>query len=287
MNENELQIVEYGEQRVVTTKQIADAYETNAKNVTYNFRHNKERFQEGKHYFVVTGEEKQEFINRNEIHSSSKKAKNLYLWTEKGALLLAKSINTDTAWEAYERLVDFYFEKKEVASQQAQIDVATFNTLVQSVAQIADTVNTIVKSMVTVTDELADLKSRVARLENEKSGNLSFSLEPSWYDKHKDEIFYCNKISGRTIKDIVHEILDFLGMHGFKRARAKYIREMGQKPEYELEIVDYFPELEDYATGYLKEIIRLEEIKAGIREITVDKEELEEWDREWDEMFKK
>ena len=33
----------------------------------------------------------------------------LYLWTEKGALLPAKSLNTDKAWEVYDYLVDFYF----------------------------------------------------------------------------------------------------------------------------------------------------------------------------------
>lgn len=35
------------------------------------------------------------------------------LWTEKGALLHAKSLNTDKAWEVYDWLVDFYFRVKE------------------------------------------------------------------------------------------------------------------------------------------------------------------------------
>ncbi len=34
-------------------------------------------------------------------------------WTEKGALLHAKSLNTDKAWEVYDYLVDFYFRAKE------------------------------------------------------------------------------------------------------------------------------------------------------------------------------
>ena len=41
------------------------------------------------------------------------KVRTLYLWTEKGALLHAKSLNTDKAWEAYEFLVDTYFAVKE------------------------------------------------------------------------------------------------------------------------------------------------------------------------------
>ena len=45
--------------------------------------------------------------------SPFKYAKSLYLWTEKGALLHAKSLNTDKAWEVYDYLVDFYFRVKE------------------------------------------------------------------------------------------------------------------------------------------------------------------------------
>lgn len=40
--------------------------------------------------------------------------RHLYLWTERGALLHAKSINTDKAWDVYEQLLDVYFRTKEV-----------------------------------------------------------------------------------------------------------------------------------------------------------------------------
>lgn len=44
----------------------------------------------------------------------STKSRHLYLWTERGALLHAKSINTDKAWDVYEQLLDVYFRTKEV-----------------------------------------------------------------------------------------------------------------------------------------------------------------------------
>lgn len=66
---------------------------------------------EGKHFICLEGEEKRGFINRRQIDDGSKNAKTLYLWTEKGAFLHAKSLNTDKAWEVYDRLVDEYFEK--------------------------------------------------------------------------------------------------------------------------------------------------------------------------------
>ncbi len=107
----ELTITEYKNIRVLTTQQIAEAYGTDTKIISKNFSRNKERYIEGKHFICLEGEEKREFINRRQIDDGSKNAKTLYLWTEKGAFLHAKSLNTDRAWEVYDRLVDEYFEK--------------------------------------------------------------------------------------------------------------------------------------------------------------------------------
>lgn len=107
------QVLEVQGKRVLTTKQIAEAYEADVKTIQYNFRYNKERYELGKHYIEITGDELRRLKTRNEFQSSLKYAKSLYLWTEKGALLHAKSLNTEKAWEVYDYLVDFYFRAKE------------------------------------------------------------------------------------------------------------------------------------------------------------------------------
>lgn len=99
--------------RVLITKQIAEAYEVTKDKIIYNFNYNKERFIIGRHYIEVTGDELRRLKTTCENQISFKHAKSLYLWTEKGALLHAKSLNTDKAWEVYEYLVDFYFRVKE------------------------------------------------------------------------------------------------------------------------------------------------------------------------------
>lgn len=109
----ETQNIEVRGIRVLTTKQLATAYEVDVRTLQNNFRYNKERFVQGKHYIEICGEELQEMKRRNEFHSFLKQVKHLYLWTEKGALLHAKSLNTDKAWEVYDYLVDFYFRVKE------------------------------------------------------------------------------------------------------------------------------------------------------------------------------
>lgn len=99
--------------KVLTTKQIADAYGVTKDKIIYNFNYNKDRYILGKHYIEVFGEELRRLKRTCEIQSSFKYAKSLYLWTEKGALLHAKSLNTDKAWQVYDYLVDFYFRAKE------------------------------------------------------------------------------------------------------------------------------------------------------------------------------
>ena len=109
------QIIKHGTRRVLTTQQLAESYETNNQVITNNFNRNKERYVEGKHYLALEGITKSEFIDLTQIDlGSSKNAKVLYLWTEKGALLHAKSLNTDKAWEVYEHLVETYFKAQEV-----------------------------------------------------------------------------------------------------------------------------------------------------------------------------
>lgn len=109
----ELQVLERKDMRVLTTPQIARLYGTTRKIISYNFQYNKKKYVEGKHYIKLEGKELSEFKNCLDGQDSLKYAHTLYLWTEKGALLHAKSLNTDKAWEVYDYLVDFYFHAKE------------------------------------------------------------------------------------------------------------------------------------------------------------------------------
>lgn len=109
-----LSIIEQNNQRVLTTSQLAESYGTDNKVISNNFNRNKSRYKEGKHFIPLTGDEKKDFINLHQIEDGSKNAQTLYLWTEKGAWMHAKSLNTDEAWDAYEMLVDDYYRVKEI-----------------------------------------------------------------------------------------------------------------------------------------------------------------------------
>lgn len=110
-----LTVIEQNGQRVLTTQQLAEAYGTDVKTISNNFNRNKDRYKSNKHYFLLEGDELRQFKAIHQFDEQLKFATKLYLWTEKGAWLHAKSLNTDEAWEAYERLVDEYYNVKENA----------------------------------------------------------------------------------------------------------------------------------------------------------------------------
>lgn len=100
--------------RVLTSKQLAEEYGASPQKIKQNFANNRSRFVEGRHYISFTGDELRSFKNQVEnFDLVDGRTSHLYLWTEKGALLHAKSLNTDKAWEVYDYLVDFYFRAKE------------------------------------------------------------------------------------------------------------------------------------------------------------------------------
>jgi hypothetical protein len=120
----ELQIIEKNGKRVLTSAQLAKAYETESKIINRNFQRNSDRYLEGKHYFALTGEHLKEFKGSRQFDVSLKYTSVLYLWTEKGAWLHAKSLNSDEAWDAYESLVDDYYTVKQqvrVLSEREQL----------------------------------------------------------------------------------------------------------------------------------------------------------------------
>lgn len=132
---NDIQKVEYNGILVLTTQQIAEAYGTNTDTITKNFNRNKDRYASRKHYICLEGEELRNFKTNGQIDLSLKLNK-LYLWTKKGAFLHAKSLNTDTAWEVYDRLVDSYFEPKQnIAVAELSPELQMFNKIFTSVAK--------------------------------------------------------------------------------------------------------------------------------------------------------
>lgn len=104
--------IEWGGQIVITTAQLAEVYGTTADNINNNFSQNSNRFEAGKHYILLTGEELRQFKNLPVINGVvAKNTSRLYLWTRRGASRHCKILGTDKAWEQFDYLEDNYFDR--------------------------------------------------------------------------------------------------------------------------------------------------------------------------------
>ncbi len=111
---------------MVTTELLASLYGTEPDYIRKNFNRNSGRFVIGKHYFLLENEKLREFKHSMSLRPSVKIARNvrsLILWTERGAARHAKMLETDRAWEVFEKLEDCYFSQGKTAptEQQPQI----------------------------------------------------------------------------------------------------------------------------------------------------------------------
>ena len=121
---NDLIPVEHNNQRVMLTAQVAEFYGSDADNIVYNFNYNKNKYVLGKDYFVLKGTELKEFLILYPGISNSQnlsKIRSLYLWTEGGALLHAKSLNTEKAWEVFFKLRESYFVIQQQQKQELPV----------------------------------------------------------------------------------------------------------------------------------------------------------------------
>lgn len=121
-----LSIISFSNIPVVTTELLASLYGTEPDYIRKNFNRNSGRFVIGKHYFLLENEKLREFKHSMSLRPSVKIARNvrsLILWTERGAARHAKMLETDRAWEVFEKLEDCYFSQGKTAptEQQPQI----------------------------------------------------------------------------------------------------------------------------------------------------------------------
>lgn len=110
---NELKQVKYNDQLILTTEQLAEFYEVTPKQIKQNFSNNRDKFEEGKHYYLLQGPRLKEFKNRVEnFDLVGKNANQLFLWTRRGAGRHSKMLGTDRAWDMFDELEENYFAPK-------------------------------------------------------------------------------------------------------------------------------------------------------------------------------
>lgn len=104
-------IVEFKGEPVLTFSMIDSMHQRPTGTARKRFNDNKERFIEGKHFYHIDSSQKSEF----RTYGIAIPPRGIVALTERGYLLLAKSLTDDRAWEVQERLIDCYFRAKKEA----------------------------------------------------------------------------------------------------------------------------------------------------------------------------
>ena len=113
INNHDLEVKEFKEQRVITFDDIDRVHERVVGTASRNFRTNRERFIENIDYFEITPKNFQsDEIRRFGINSP----RGGILITESGYLMLVKSLTDDLAWQVQRQLVNNYFRGKQLVN---------------------------------------------------------------------------------------------------------------------------------------------------------------------------
>lgn len=217
----DLMVIEQQGLRVLTTAQLAECYGADSKVIHDNFANNKKRYEEGKHFICLKGAELKEFKNLPENFGVvDKRSPVLYLWTERGALLHAKSLNTDKAWEVYGELVETYFR-----AQKAQTALQNLSPQLQAMINLEVRQNELRK----------DLDGAIQRIEELERGKPTAAaaeqpnaLPKKWDERESDYLRKAYSLGqtdveiaadlGRTVSSIHNKrrVLGLCGNRGSK-----------------------------------------------------------------------
>ncbi|WP_395599017.1 ORF6N domain-containing protein [Pseudomonas sp. A1437] len=110
---------------VVTTALLAKLYGSDDGNITRNYQRNIDRFVAGKHFFKLEGAELKalkDYTSSSRVVQIPKNTRQMILWTERGAARHAKMLDTEQAWEVFEKLEDSYFGKGQAQAQAIAIE---------------------------------------------------------------------------------------------------------------------------------------------------------------------
>ena len=231
----EMQIREYNGQRVVTFKDIDTVHGNKNGTARRNFNRNKKYFIENEDYFVLTKEisnetncpnrnlnETNSYIeNSNGRNSSIRNIdvpnKGITVLTETGYLLIAKSFSDDLSWAVQRQLVNSYFRGTSDTS------------LVQT--------------------DLADNRLH-------QTSSTPLPKNPTWYARNLRNMEIICTATHKPMSYLAHKILVRVGEeYNMDEAKKIYEKELGEPPKYPLDIINYFPELAEIATDYVRKLV--------------------------------
>lgn len=217
---NQLEPTILNGKRVLTTAQLAEAYGTEPRIINNNFGRNISRYKAEKHYFLLEGTDLKEFKRNHQFDESLNRVNKLYLWTEKGAWLHAKSLNTDRAWDAYEMLVDEYYIIQEnvvpLSKDQALV------TVLRTTADLVEGHESIIKEQHEIRKLISQVDQKVDEqitLDYGEQRRLQKGVATKVYEVCDDP-----QLRPKLFRELYREIKDRFGVASYKDVKRKELQ---------------------------------------------------------------
>lgn len=149
INDQQLMIKEYNNQRVVTMWDIANLHGVDSRNIRMNFKNNSKYLVEGEDYylldkrnnFVVNLIDKED-LKRNAVS----RAKDIPVFTETGYLMITKPMTDELSWQVQRLLIKSYFKVQEVYKSEVALTKSEEPKQLQNLSDINKTIE-LVNSM--------------------------------------------------------------------------------------------------------------------------------------------
>lgn len=108
-----LVVKEYNNQRVVTLWDIAELHDRTASEVGQQFKRNNRYLIENVDYYLISKEKisESQIVIQNKVPNN---VKNISIFTESGYLMLVKSFNDEMSWKIQRILINSYFKLKDL-----------------------------------------------------------------------------------------------------------------------------------------------------------------------------
>jgi len=229
--DTEMTVREYNGQRVVTFKDIDAVHKRPSGTTKKAFNRHRDKLREGEDYFMLRYSEDKENLKVHEmdlktdlnvhemdIRNITVPRRGITVLTESGYLLLVKVFDDDLAWQVQRALVNTYFRVKEEHT-----------------------------SPKITLSEPERIPFRIS--------TTPVPRNPNWFQRNNRRMGYICKEAGTGRSRLYHDILMYLGEEfNLDEARRIYQEELGEPPQYALDIVSYFPELAELADRILDQL---------------------------------
>jgi hypothetical protein len=150
----EIQVKEYKDQRVVTFKDIDLVHEREKGTAKRNFNSNREHFIEGVDFIPTSRKELgTKFVPNEKIIGNPNIS--MILITESGYLMLVKSFTDELAWQVQRELVNCYFRFKEVVEKTKKSIFPPKASSVGEIIQLGRFIRTLMKDQRATPYEIA------------------------------------------------------------------------------------------------------------------------------------